>query len=210
MTLQLKHFLLGPISNNSYLVFDDQTRSALVVDPSLEPGPLAQFMLENSLLLEKVLITHAHFDHYYGLPFLQSAFPSIKEIYLHPDDLDLWRSGGFGKLFWGRTLAVAEPNQLLSTAKPVTLDKHQFTVLHVPGHSAGSVLFYSAELKCAFVGDVIFFHGIGRTDLEGSDFNQLIHSIQMQVFTLPDETTLYNGHGPSTTVAEEKANNPFL
>ena len=210
MTLQVKHFLLGPISNNSYLVFDDLTRSALVIDPSLEPGPLAQFVQKNSLQLKKALITHAHFDHYYGLPFLQSTFSSIEEVYLHLDDLDLWRSGGFGKLFWGRTLTVTEPNRLLSTTSPVTLDEHKFIVLHAPGHSAGSVLFYSAELKCAFVGDVIFFHGIGRTDLEGSDFNQLIHSIQTQVFTLPDETTLYNGHGPSTTVAEEKANNSFL
>ena len=210
MTLQVKTFVLGPIGNNVYLVFDDQTRSALVIDPSINPEPLAQFIQENSLLVEKVLITHAHFDHYYGLPFLQSTFPSIKEVYLHPDDLDLWRSGGSGKHFSGKMLSVPEPNQLLNTAKTVTLDNHEFSVFHAPGHTAGSVIFYSAELKCAFVGDVIFFHGIGRTDLDGGDFNQLIHSIQSQVFTLPEETILFPGHGASTTVSEEKANNPFF
>jgi hydroxyacylglutathione hydrolase len=210
MTLQVKTFVLGPIGNNSYLIYDDQTLSALVIDPSINPEPLAQFIQEKSLHFEIVLITHAHFDHFYGLPFLRATFPSIKEVYLHPDDLDLWRSGGSARLFSDKVLSVPEPNQLLNTAKPVTLDKHEFSVLHAPGHTTGSVIFYSAELKCAFVGDVIFFHGIGRTDLDGANFNQLIHSIQTQVFTLPEETILYSGHGPSTTVSEEKANNPFF
>ncbi|MHC1740757.1 MAG: MBL fold metallo-hydrolase [Anaerolineaceae bacterium] len=210
MMLQIQTFVLGPIENNSYLIFDDKTRSALVIDPALEPAQLITFIQKNSLQPEKVLITHAHFDHYYGLLFLTKTFPSITQIYLHPDDLDLWRSGGGARDFFGDVISVSDPNTLITSDDKVLLGTHQFTIRHTPGHSPGSVIYYSSELKSAFCGDLIFYHGVGRTDLAGGNEGQLLHSIQTQVFTLPDETTLYPGHGPSTSVAEEKLNNPFV
>jgi hydroxyacylglutathione hydrolase len=210
MTLISKSFVLGPISNNTYLIYDDETCQALVIDPPLEPAPLAQYIRENDLMLEKVLITHAHFDHYYGLPFLLSQFSSIKEVFLHPGDLDLWNSGGGAKHFWGKTIPVTQPTHLLLPGESILLGSHKFTYRHAPGHTAGSVIYFSEELHCAFVGDVIFKQGIGRTDLDGGDYNQLINSIRTQVFTLPEETILYPGHGPITTVADEKRDNPFL
>jgi glyoxylase-like metal-dependent hydrolase (beta-lactamase superfamily II) len=210
MTLQIQAFTLGPIQNNTYLIYDDETKHALVVDPALEPAPLAEFINQHSLILLKVLITHAHFDHYYGLQFLQNSFPTLKDVYLHPDDLDLWRAGGSARQFFGKNLDIAEPNQIFTTMDDIFLDDHVFQIRSVPGHTAGSVLFYSNELKSAFCGDAIFYHGIGRTDLPGGDFDTLIQSIRNQVFTLPDETRLFPGHGPATTVIEEKENNPFL
>jgi len=210
MTLQVKAFVLGPIENNVYLVFDDQTRAALLIDPAYAPGPLLKFVQENKLAVEKILITHAHFDHYYGLPDVKKALPSLPEVYLHPDDLALWQAGGSADIFTGTTIQVDEPDHLLAPNESIRLDGHEFTYRLAPGHSTGSVIYYSAELKSAFCGDVIFYHSIGRTDLPGGDTEQLLHSIRTQVFTLPDETILYPGHGPATTVAEEKANNPFL
>jgi glyoxylase-like metal-dependent hydrolase (beta-lactamase superfamily II) len=210
MTLQINSFTLGPIGNNAYLIHDDETRQALLIDAPLEPGAIAEFIEKNDLLLEDILITHGHFDHYYGLPFLLSRFSSVKEVYLHPDDLDLWNSGGGAKHFWGKSIPVTQPTHLLAPGETIKLGVHEFTFRHAPGHSAGSVIYYSAEMQSAFVGDVIFLQGIGRTDLDGGDFNQLIHSIQTQVFTLPEQTTLYPGHGPATTVKDEKLNNPYF
>jgi glyoxylase-like metal-dependent hydrolase (beta-lactamase superfamily II) len=208
MTLQMKTFVLGPIQNNTYLFYEDH--AALVIDPAMEPEPLAEFIRANDLILEKVLITHGHFDHYYGLTYLQKSFPALQDVYMHAEDLDLWRSGGSGRQFFGKDLSIPVPNQLLLPHTSLIWRGHELAVRHVPGHTPGSVLFYSAELACAFCGDAIFFHGIGRTDLPGSDYGTLLHSIQTQIFTLPDSTRLLPGHGPETTVAEEKANNPFL
>lgn len=210
MTLFQKSFVLGPIQNNTYVLFDDQTRQALVIDPPLEPAPLADFIQENGLVLEKVFITHGHFDHYYGLPYLLNQFSSLKDVVLHPADLDLWNSGGGAKHFWGKILPVAQPSHLLAPGELLHLGEHEFSYRFAPGHSQGSVIYCCAELNCAFVGDVIFYHGIGRTDLDGGDYEQLLQSIQDQVFSLPDDTRLFPGHGQSTTVSEEKNNNPFF
>jgi glyoxylase-like metal-dependent hydrolase (beta-lactamase superfamily II) len=210
MTLTIKTYILGPIQNNSYLVYDDATRQALVIDPPIEPAPIADFIRENDLMLEKVFVTHGHFDHYYGLPFLMNEFPSLQEVALHPDDLALWNSGGGARHFWGNSIPVVEPNHLLIDGEILHLGEHEFTFRFAPGHSNGSVIYYCQELSCAFVGDVIFYHSIGRTDLDGGNQNQLLESIRTQVFTLPEDTWLLPGHGESTTVAEEKANNPFL
>lgn len=210
MTLAIKKFILGPIQNNSYLVYDLETRQALLIDPPMEPAPIAGFVRENKLVLEKVFVTHGHFDHYYGLPYLMNEFPSLQEVVLHPADLDLWNSGGGARHFWGKTIPVVSPNHLLKDGEILHLGQHQFAFRYTPGHSNGSVIYYSQELNCAFVGDVIFFHSIGRTDLDGGDFNKLLQSIRTQVFTLPEDTQLLPGHGESTKVTEEKANNPFL
>jgi len=210
MTLTYKTFILGPIQNNSYLVYDDETRQALVIDPAMEPEPIAKFVRDNGLILEKVFVTHGHFDHYYGLPYLLNEFPSIKEVDLHPGDLDLWNNGGGARHFWGKSIQVTEPNHLLIDGESLTLGKHEFSFRYAPGHSNGSVVYYSQELNCAFVGDVIFYHSIGRTDLDDGDLNRLLESIRTRVFTLPEDTLLLPGHGESTSVAEEKTNNPFL
>jgi glyoxylase-like metal-dependent hydrolase (beta-lactamase superfamily II) len=210
MTLTYKNFILGPIQNNSYLVYDDVTKQALVIDPPMEPAPIAKFILESNLILEKVFVTHGHFDHFYGLPYLMNEFSSIQEVVLHPADLDLWNSGGGARHFWGKSISVVSPNHLLKEGEILFLGEHQFTFRYAPGHSNGSVVYCSQALNCAFVGDVIFYHSIGRTDLDGGDLNRLLQSIRTQVFSLPEDTLLLPGHGESTTVAEEKANNPFL
>jgi Zn-dependent hydrolases, including glyoxylases len=210
MTLELNTFVLGPLDNMTYLLTDSDSKVAIVIDPALQPEPLIEYIRAQALTLEKVWVTHAHFDHYYGLPVLQEAFPYLNEVYLNHQDLELWHGGGNARQFMGYYLAVPEPNHDLVPGTTLTWRGHEFTLLAVPGHSPGSIVIYSPELNCAFCGDTIFYHGMGRLDLPGSDPKLLAGCIRSQIFTLPDATRLLPGHGPETTVAEEKANNPFI
>jgi glyoxylase-like metal-dependent hydrolase (beta-lactamase superfamily II) len=181
-----------------------------VIDPSIGTEKVATFINKQNLDVRQILITHAHFDHFYGVPYLLNKIPSIQTVLLHELDHLQWESGGGAKKYIGVRLQVEAPLRFVKDAEFVTFEEHSCEVRLAPGHSAGSVLYYFSEINCAFVGDVIFFHGVGRTDLEDGNSEQLLESIRRQVFSLPDETVLYPGHGPATTVREEKSNNPFL
>jgi hydroxyacylglutathione hydrolase len=210
MTLLVETIVCGPLENNVYVVFDDETREALVIDPSIGTESVAAFIKKNALEVHQLLITHAHFDHFYGVPYLLKEIPTIQAVLLHEQDHAQWQSGGGARKYIGIRLEVDAPLRFIKGGDVVTFGEHTFEVRLAPGHSTGSVLYYFPELSSAFVGDVIFHHGVGRTDLEDGDTAQLLESIRRQVFTLPDDTVLYPGHGPATTVLEEKTNNPFL
>jgi glyoxylase-like metal-dependent hydrolase (beta-lactamase superfamily II) len=210
MTLLVETIVCGPLENNVYVVYDDKTLKALVIDPSIGTDSVAAFIKKNALEVQQVLITHAHFDHFYGVPYLLKKIPTIQAVVLHEQDHAQWQSGGGARKYIGMRLVVDAPLLFVKDSDVVEFGEHCFEVRLAPGHSAGSVLYYFSELKCAFVGDVIFYHGIGRTDLDDGDEAQLLESIHQQVFTLPDETVLLPGHGPATTVLEERTNNPYL
>ena len=203
-------FVLGPIENNSYVLYDENSRQAWIIDPAMEPAPLVDFLEKHQFTLEKVLITHGHFDHYYGLPYLQKMLTTPFAVYLHPEDLALWQSGGGARHFWGQSLEVPKPTKLLTDGARLSLGETELIVLHTPGHSPGSVTFYCPSMATAYCGDLIFFHGIGRTDLDGGSFTDIQTSIKQKIFTLPENVTLLPGHGPATTVREEINNNPYL
>jgi glyoxylase-like metal-dependent hydrolase (beta-lactamase superfamily II) len=210
MTIQVETIISGPLENNVYIVFDDGTSEAVIIDPSMNPETVLQFIQENRLKVEHILITHAHFDHFYGVPYLLQMLPSITKVYLHKNDLGNWQSGGGMQKFVGKKLEVVAPLEFIVAGQKIVLAQVQIEVRHCPGHSAGSVIYYFESIQSAFVGDVIFYHSVGRTDLDDGDASQLLHSISTQVFTLPVDTILYPGHGPSTTVLEEMENNPFM
>lgn len=209
MALYVTTFILGPLENNTYLLADPQTKKAVLIDPSFNSERVLETVDRLKFELVEIWLTHAHFDHLAGAAIAYRFTPPLK-IGLHIDDLPLWERGG-GALEWGfRVTPGPKPDILFSHGQQMKLGNSIIEVRHVPGHTPGHVMFYLPEEKLAFVGDVIFYHGIGRTDLSGGNFEQLINSIQTQVFTLPLDTTLLSGHGPETTVAEERTNNPYL
>jgi glyoxylase-like metal-dependent hydrolase (beta-lactamase superfamily II) len=210
MTLKVENFILGPIENNTYLLTDTLTKKAAIVDPSIPSRDLLESIRGNGLSLTHILITHAHFDHIGGAKWFKNQFKAEPKIVLHRSDLSLWLDGGGARDFGFDFDAGNQPDIILEDEQRIELGHSKVNVLFTPGHTAGHVTYYLPESAWAFCGDLIFFHGVGRTDLKTSDQADLVMSIRQKIFSLPDETVLYPGHGPSTTVGEEKRNNPYM
>ncbi len=210
MTLNIEVFQTGQLGNNVSVLYDDETRKAVVIDPSFGPEPVLDFILSRHLIVEKILLTHGHFDHTAGVAFLVSRLPDTPKVGMHQDDLELLRDGGGSKNFHMPIVTLDDPDFYFCDKQVLLLDSYTIEVRLAPGHTPGSVIFVVADLNCAICGDLIFYHGVGRTDLAGGSFEALLSSIKNQVFTLPPETRLIPGHGQETTVHEELANNPFI
>lgn len=210
MTLKVETFVLGPIENNTYLVTDLETGESAIVDPASSSNELLEVIQRNAYPIKFILITHAHFDHLGGVKWLKNTLPGTPQTILHQDDASLWESGGGAREF-GFDFEVGSPPDILVSEDPgLALGKSKMTILHTPGHTPGHVTFYFPAALKAFCGDLIFFHGIGRTDLSYGNEGDLFASIREVIFSLPTQTVLYPGHGPATTVGEERKNNPFL
>ena len=210
MTIYFEKFVLGPIENNTYLVIDESTSLAAVIDPAAPSEEIHRKIEEKNAQLNLILLTHAHFDHIGGVKSLTRQFSNGIQIALHDADLDLWRKGGGSRDFGFEFEPGDEPDLILTNETPLILGDIRIDVLHTPGHTRGHVTYYLPQHNLAFCGDLIFHHGIGRTDLAVSDEQALFTSIREKILTLPGNTILYPGHGPATSVSEEKANNPFL
>jgi glyoxylase-like metal-dependent hydrolase (beta-lactamase superfamily II) len=203
--MRITSYPLGPLDTNCY-VLDHQGR-ALAVDPGGDPADVLDFLKDQGLVLEHILVTHMHFDHMYGCAALARA--TGVPITAPEDDRFLMDTelGGGGVYGFPRV----EPFQSL----PAVTGECSFIglacrCLPTPGHSPGSVSYYFPDAAAAFVGDVIFYRSVGRTDFPGGDADQLKRGVQEQIFTLPGGTTLYPGHGMETTVDSEKRHNPFF
>lgn len=210
--LHIKSFAFNPFSENTYIVFNEN-KNAFIIDPGdfseVENNILNQFIIDNELKVQNILLTHAHIDHVLGL---QKAFDKYKvPILMHElekeildrNPMDANRFGFFFKPFEGE-ISYLNENEIIS------LDEDEFKILHVPGHSPGHIAFYSEAQKFIISGDVLFEGSIGRTDLYKGDLQELLKSIREKLFILEDETKVYNGHGNPTTVGFEKNYNPFF
>ena len=210
--LHIKSFAFNPFSENTYIVFNEN-KNAFIIDPGdfseVENNILNQFIIDNELKVQNILLTHAHIDHVLGL---QKAFDKHKvPILMHEmekeildrNPMDANRFGFFFKPFEGE-ISYLNENEIIS------VDEDEFKILHVPGHSPGHIAFYSEAQKFIISGDVLFEGSIGRTDLYKGDPQELLKSIREKLFVLDDETKVYNGHGNPTTVGFEKSYNPFF
>lgn len=213
MKLEIIQQTLGPLPNNVYLLGDRDSGQAVAIDPSFESEAVMARIDREGWDLCAIWLTHGHFDHIAGAGEIARAFNPPLPIGLHPADSDWYaREGGAGQF----GLSISQPPEpAIHFEHGMSLSLAEgspdvATVLHAPGHSPGHVMFYCESLGTLFCGDVIFRQGIGRTDLAGGDMERLLMTIREQVFSLPDETRLYPGHGPESTVGFERENNPFL
>ena len=201
----------GPgFGENAYLLVCEETRSCAAVDPGGGAGELIRAIESEGLILEAVFLTHAHLDHVEGVRAVREAFPDVP-IWLHPDDLPLYRGVQRQAAMFGLSAeAQPEPTDEIVPGEPLRFGSCELEVRFTPGHAPGHVILVSPDDGFAVVGDVVFQGSIGRSDLPGGDMQTLMRSIREHVLTLPDETTLYPGHGPPTTVGQERTTNPFL
>ncbi|MEO0794024.1 MAG: MBL fold metallo-hydrolase [Verrucomicrobiota bacterium] len=208
--MRIETFELPPIGTNAYLLTDDDRKEAILIDAPQMAWERVSGVLDGSgINLVAVLLTHGHFDHVMGASaFNRQGTP----VYAHADDREMMSKLKEQVAMFGIPTAVDEPqiDHWFDTSKPLELLGRSIDIRHTPGHCPGNVTLVFPEEKAAFVGDVIFAGGIGRTDLPGGSFPVLERSIKEQIYTLPPETTIFPGHGPTSTVDHERLNNPFV
>jgi glyoxylase-like metal-dependent hydrolase (beta-lactamase superfamily II) len=207
MSFQILCLPLGMLQTNCYLIADETAKTCVVIDPGWDAKYVLDIIAENEWQLHAVWLTHAHFDHIGAVPDLIKARPV--PLAIHPLDIPLLKIKGGAEMFGFHIPPLPEPTVLLKDGDTVECGTLKFQVCFVPGHTPGHVAFYAPQLKAVFSGDVLFKEGIGRTDLPGGDYRALMHSIKQVLFTLPDDTVVYSGHGPETTIGAEKVGNPF-
>jgi glyoxylase-like metal-dependent hydrolase (beta-lactamase superfamily II) len=199
---------VGMIQTNCYVVGCEESMEGAIVDPGGHPERILAEVERRGLAVRYVLNTHAHFDHTDANGAIVAATGA--SLALHPDDLPLLRASGGAALFGLRADPSPLPDVELHDGDQLEIGQLCFQVLYTPGHTPGHVSFYEPTAGALFDGDVLFRRGIGRTDLPGGDWTLLMDSIQRVLFALPDETVVYSGHGPATTIGEEKRLNPWL
>lgn len=198
---------VGPLGVNSYILGSRKTNVAVVIDAGGEPEEILGILKKYNLTLEFLLNTHAHFDHVGGVKSLQDATGA--KFLLHQEDIPLLNylddtTNAFGL----PSIPRPEVDGPLVDNQEISVGDEVIRVIHTPGHSPGSVCFLMNN--AVFVGDTLFAGSVGRTDLYGGSYTKLINSIRTRLFTLKDNVVIYPGHGPSTTIGEEKQHNPFF
>lgn len=199
---------VGLIQTNCYIVGCEETKEGAIIDPGGDPGQILAEVERQGLMVKYVLNTHAHFDHTDANAAIVQKTGAI--LALHRADRPLLADSGGAALFGLRADPSPAPSLDLHDGDDLAIGRLCLRVLHTPGHTLGHVCFYAAKEAVVFDGDVLFYRGVGRTDLPGGSWQQLTDSIQRVLYALPDATVVYPGHGPATTIGEEKRLNPWL
>jgi len=210
--MQVHRLIFSPFEVNTYII-SDKSKECIIIDPACynkqEQEYLLKFLKENDLKPVKLLNTHCHLDHVFGNKFVSDTF-NIKAEAHKEEDYNIGNALTAASIYG---LDMDEPypiNKYLKEGGVIKFGFSELQILHVPGHSSGSLVFYNEKDKFAIVGDVLFNNSIGRTDLPGGDYDTLITQIKTKLFKLSEDTTAYPGHGVATSIGKERKTNPFL
>lgn len=208
--MQIHHLIVGFLEVNCFLLVDEASHEALLIDPGDEADDILDLVRRTAARLTRITNTHAHFDHVLAVPQVQAATGAT--FHLHQDELPVLGWAAEATAAWlGRKWGPPPPvDSFLAPGEALRLGETAFEIRHVPGHSPGSIIFIDHAGRRAWVGDTVFAGSIGRTDFPGCSYPQLIAAIHSQILTLPDDYTLYPGHGAFTTVGRERRTNPYL
>jgi hydroxyacylglutathione hydrolase len=199
---------VGMFQENCYLYACPQTREAVIIDPGDEPEQIIETIQKLQLIPKYILNTHGHIDHITAIDAVSEVYPV--PLAIHPADVHMYTDVRMASFFGRRApLVKRKPDILLQEGDRITFGTLTLEVLHTPGHTPGGVCFVS-DSTCVFSGDTLFYRSIGRTDLEGGNYEQLITSIRQKLYTLGDDLVVFPGHGQPTTILEEKHENPFV
>lgn len=205
----LETFPVGPLQCNCTILGDEQTREAMVIDPGDNIPDILMRLAKHGLTLKQIVVTHAHIDHVGGAVQLKKATGA--PILLNQSDMPLLKMMDVQAGWLGiETPQVAPPDTSAEEGMVVGIAHHAAQVIHTPGHTPGSVCLHFAPDNLLLAGDTLFAGSIGRTDLPGGDSRKILRSIHDRLLTLPDETRVIPGHGPATTIGQEREANPFL
>lgn len=209
--INIEAFTFNPFMENTYILFNEE-KNALIIDPGCyeehEKNELIEFIEDNNLTVEKLINTHCHIDHVLGNAFIKQKFDV--ELYIHEKDLiTLNAIPAYAANYGFAKYQPSTPDHFIDEGDTIMLGNDKLEVLFVPGHAPGHVAFYNEAQHFLIGGDVLFQRSIGRTDLPGGNFDTLMESIHDKLFNLPNDVTVFCGHGDATTIGEEKAYNPF-
>jgi hydroxyacylglutathione hydrolase len=209
MKMILKTLVVGPFASNCYIVGSESNKHGLIIDPGAEAKLILKTVNELGLVISLILVTHAHIDHIGALAPVKESTGAKFAIHEAEAAASL---GMFSRMLSSMTggsfTQPPKPDSLVKDGDSIDVGDLKFKVLHTPGHSPGGISLYGHGIL--FSGDTLFNYGIGRTDFPGCSYEKIIDSIKNKIMLLPDETVVYPGHGPATTIGEEKRGNPFL
>jgi hydroxyacylglutathione hydrolase len=210
--INVKVFTFNPVQENTYILYNEKG-NAIIIDPGCysenEQNSLYSFLTTNKLTPVQLINTHCHLDHVFGNKWVYDTFKT--ELYIHANEKPVLAYAPISGSQWGLNFDNYQgPLHFINEGDLIQLDDDKLSILFTPGHSPGSISFYCKEQNFVIAGDILFYESIGRTDLPGGNHATLLNSIREKLFVLPNETIVYNGHGPSTTIQHEKNYNPFL
>ena len=211
--MKIKTFTFNPFSENTFIVYDD-TKECIIIDPGCyennERKELEKYISDNNLKPIMLINTHCHIDHVFGNQFVCKRWSL--DLQINKLDLDILKNNvELAQLYGFENYEISPmPKKFLNENDEINFGNSTLTIILTPGHSPGHISLYSSKEKIIISGDVLFNNGIGRTDLPGGNYDTLIKSIKEKLLVLEDETIVFCGHGPSTTIGKEKLNNPFI
>jgi len=202
----LKNLVVGPLAANCYLVGSESSKEGMIIDPGDEAEVILSNVEDLELDIKSIVLTHGHIDHIGALKEVKEATGA--EVAIHTDEAESLQGQPLSTMFGISYPAPPPPDRLLKDGDGIDIGDLHFEVLHTPGHSPGCICLLGEGVL--FSGDTLFNYSIGRTDLPGGNYSQLMNSIHTRLMVLPDNTTVYPGHGPDTTIGAERSGNPFL